>query len=516
MAGAGPCDGAALNSDRDHLATGRGIQPGVGGPDGTSRWDHRRVAQLTQVEVPPVPLAVYGPVIGEKRQLRLVEAGIDIRRLLEGQVLWNVSSTACGGGVAEMLRVLLGYVRGAGIDARWVVIQGDPRFFAVTKRVHNRIHGQPGDGGPLGPEQVGHYEAVTEANAKELAGLVSAGDVVILHDPQTAGMVPTLRRSGARVIWRSHIGIDRSNETSDSAWRFLEPYLSGCDAFVFTRRSYVPEWIPPQRVAIIPPSIDPFSPKNQAIADADLPVLLAQIGLIAGPDDRPVLFTRSDGTTGAVRRRAEILSQGGPLESLSGLVVQVSRWDRLKDMLGVLEGFVGGVIGEVDASLALVGPAVEGVTDDPEGVEVMGECVARWWDLPPAARRRVRLVTLPLDDVDENALMVNALQRAAQVIVQKSLMEGFGLTVAEGMWKAKPVLASAVGGIVDQMPPGTGILLEDPSDLDAFAGQLVSLLVDPDRMGQLGSHAYRHVLDQFVGDLHLLRYAELIEALSQV
>lgn len=473
------------------------------------------MAQLAQVDVPPVPLDVYGPVIGEKRLLRLVEAGLDIKRLLEGQVLWNVSSTASGGGVAEMLRVLLGYVRGAGIDARWAVIEGDATFFTITKRIHNWIHGQAGDGGRLGPDEVTYYQAVTASNAEALAKLVSRGDVVLLHDPQTAGMVPLLRRAGAKVIWRSHIGIDKSNELSDAGWRFLQPYLTDCDAFVFTRRSYVPDWISPHRVAIIPPSIDPFSPKNQAIADADLPVLLAQIGLTAGPTDRHVTFTRGDGTPGTVRRRAEIVSEDGPLESLSGLVVQVSRWDRLKDMVGVLEGFATGVCGRVGANLALVGPAVEGVTDDPEGAAVLAECVAKWRSLPPESRRCVRLVTLPLDDIDENALMVNAIQRAAAVIVQKSLMEGFGLTVAEGMWKAKPVVASAVGGIVDQLPPGTGILLDDPSDLDAFGGQLAALLEQPEQMAQLGAHAYRHVLDQFVGDLHLLRYAELIEALGK-
>ena len=137
-------------------------------------------------------------------------------------------------------------------------------------------------------------------------------------------------------------------------------------------------------------------------------------------------------------------------------------------MQGVMDGFASGVVGTVDAQLALVGPSVEGVTDDPEGAEVLDECIAAWKALPSEARRRIRLVTLPMDDVEENAVMVNAIQRQATVIVQKSIVEGFGLTVAEGMWKAKPVVASAVGGILDQIAPGTGILLDDPKDLDAF------------------------------------------------
>lgn len=466
--------------------------------------------QLTRVDVPPVPLTVFGPVIGEQRLARLESAGRQTQRLMDGRVLWNVNSTASGGGVAEMLRVLVGYIRGAGIDSQWQVIQGDPAFFAITKRIHNRIHGSPGDRGPLGPAEAEHYAAVTSANASELAARLTDRDVVLLHDPQTAGMAPLLRRAGAKVIWRSHIGTDRSNDWTAEAWQFLRPHLRDCDAFVFTRRAYVPDWVPLDRVAIIPPSIDPFSPKNQPLASEDLPFFLAQIGLTTGPTGRDITFARTDGKPGAITRPATIVCEGGPLESISNLVVQVSRWDRLKDMAGVLGGFASRVCGRVDADLVLVGPEVDGVGDDPEGAAVLAECVAQWKDLPPASRRRVRLVTLPMVDIEENAVMVNAIQRSATVVVQKSLMEGFGLTVAEGMWKGKPVVASAVGGIVDQITPGTGILLADPTDLDTFGDTLAGLLEDPDEMARLGANASRHVLDQFVGDQHLLRYAELI------
>lgn len=473
------------------------------------------MAELLQVDVPSVPLAVLGPVIGEKRLIRLEIAGLETQRLLEGRTLWNVSSTASGGGVAEMLRVLVGYVRGAGINGQWRVIRAKPEFFTLTKRIHNRIHGLLGDGGELGPDEAAYYETVTSENAAALAEQVSKDDVVLLHDPQTAGMAPLLRRAGAKVIWRSHIGTDRGNPLSDQAWRFLEPYLGDCQGFVFTRQAYIPEWMPIERVAVIPPSIDPLSPKNEPIADADLPHFLSQIGLTAGPAGRSATFTRADGTRGTVTRRAEIVCEGGPLQSVSGLVVQVSRWDRLKDMIGVLKGFASRVAGQVDADLALVGPEVDGVTDDPEGAEVFQECLASWEALPAATRRHVRLVMLPMDDVEENAVMVNAIQRSAAVIVQKSLEEGFGLTVAEGMWKGKPVVASAVGGIVEQVAPGTGILLADPTDLNAFGDSVSDLLQHPDEMAHLGIHAYRHVLDQFVGDLHLLRYAELVEHLSK-
>ena len=168
------------------------------------------------------------------------------------------------------------------------------------------------------------------------------------------------------------------------------------------------------------------------------------------------------------------------------------------------------MVGRADAQLALVGPSTPGVTDDPEGVEVFAACVAAWEALPSEARERVRLVTLPMDDVDENAAMVNALQRHATVIVQKSLAEGFGLTVAEGMWKARAVLASRVGGIAEQIAPGTGLLLEDPTDLSTFGEILAALLAHPAEIAELGAQARRHVLEGFVGDEHLMRYAHLI------
>jgi len=179
-----------------------------------------------------------------------------------------------------------------------------------------------------------------------------------------------------------------------------------------------------------------------------------------------------------------------------------------------MEGFVGALPTLVDAHLALVGPAVVGVTDDPEGAEVYAECLAAWKALSADARRRVTLITLPMADVDENAAMVNAIQRHATVIVQKSLEEGFGLTVAEGMWKAKAVVASSVGGITEQVVPGTGFLLQDPADLTAFGKALTELLAHPRQLVELGLRAREHVLESFVGDKHLLLFAQLMAELS--
>jgi trehalose synthase len=163
--------------------------------------------------------------------------------------------------------------------------------------------------------------------------------------------------------------------------------------------------------------------------------------------------------------------------------------------------------------LALAGPAVDGVFDDPEGAAVYGECLDQWRALAPAARERIMLVTLPLDDVDENAAMVNALQRHAMVIAQKSLAEGFGLTVAEGMWKGRPVIGSAVGGIMDQIAVGTGVLLRDPRDLAAFGAAAIRLLSSPEEATRLGAAAHTFIRAHYVGDLHLLRYAGLFGAM---
>jgi trehalose synthase len=182
-------------------------------------------------------------------------------------------------------------------------------------------------------------------------------------------------------------------------------------------------------------------------------------------------------------------------------------------MNGVMAGFSSRVAPHLDAHLALVGPAVDDVTDDPEGADVFNECVAAWHGLPEAIRRKVSLVSLPMDDIDQNAAMVNALQRHSTVVVQKSIAEGFGLTVAEAMWKAKAVVGSNVGGIAEQIVPGTGICLEDPTDLDFFGDVVRELLENSERISEFGRNAHRHVLDGFVGDQHLMAYARLMQSL---
>ena len=226
----------------------------------------------------------------------------------------------------------------------------------------------------------------------------------------------------------------------------------------------------------------------------------------------PGRFARRDGTTGEVTRAGLVTGDGRPGPA-DPVVVQVSRWDRLKDMSGVMRGFAEHVVPGGAGYLMLVGPMMSDVADDPEGALVLAECLAQWRGLPAAARARVLLVTLPLDDVEENAAMVNAIQRHAAVIVQKSIAEGFGLTVAEGMWKGRPVVGSAVGGILDQIADGTGVLLPDPADLAAFGSQVRRLLENPGEAERMGKAGQEYIREQFVGDRHLLLWAQLIDAI---
>ncbi len=469
--------------------------------------------QVHQVEVPDRELSALEPLIGHERYGELRSVAQVASHDLSGRTVWNVNSTASGGGVAEMLQVLIGYTCDAGIDARWMVMSGDADFFAITKRIHNRLHGVAGDTGELGTREAAHYTDVAFANAVSLGKQLRQGDVVLLHDPQTAPMALPLAEQGAVVVWRCHVGRDSSNDWTDEAWSFLRRHLEPCRGFIFSLRSYIPSWMDRSDTWVIPPSIDPFSPKNQEISKSDVVRILGRIGLLESSDGPPSPFTRRDGTAGVIGRRASILSSEGALDPDVPLVIQVSRWDRLKDMAGVMAGFASRVAGHVDAQLALVGPSVNDVTDDPEEAEVFAECVAGWHALSPETRRKVRLVSLPMEDIDENAAMVNALQRHSTVVVQKSLAEGFGLTVAEAMWKSKAVVASAVGGIREQLAPGTGIRLDDPTDLDAFGDTLRGLLDSPDRITELGANARRHVLEGFVGDEHLIRYAHLMASL---
>jgi trehalose synthase len=470
-----------------------------------------------QVQVAPRSLQRFEPLVGAERLAEAARAAQALQEQLSGRVIWNLNSTAVGGGVAEMLRSLLAYARGAGADIRWRVFEAPPEFFRVTKRLHNALHGYDGDGLPLDAHARELYERVLATGAGEFSEFVRRRDVVILHDPQTAGLIPRLAHMGARIIWRCHVGSDKANAQSERAWAFLDPYLQAADSLVFTRSAYVPPHLS-ERSAIIRPSIDPFSAKNQELDDATVRAILVHVGLIEGPAG-PVApsFTAEDGSPGRVDHCADVMRLGRASAPETPLVVQVSRWDRLKDPVGVMRGFAQLIdrTGANGAELVLAGPNVHAVADDPEGAEVFDEVASAWRSLPHGERRRVHLASLPSKDVQENGIIVNALQRHATIVVQKSLREGFGLTVAEAMWKRRAVVASGVGGILDQIEDGVhGLLLSDPCDLEAFGEALDRLIESPALCAEMGRNGRERVRKEYLALRSLFEYAELIQSLE--
>jgi trehalose synthase len=467
---------------------------------------------MQEVEIAGIRREQLRAVLSDERNDAFDKAASAARSLLDGRVVWNVSATAQGGGVAEMLQTLLALARGVGVDTRWLVLSGNPEFFAVTKRLHNVLHGEPGDGGPLGAAERDVLTETLRGNLDQMLPRIRPGDLVLVHDPQPAGMVRALRETGAKVVWRCHIGRDVPNELSEAGWAFLRPMIEDADAFVFSRHAYAPGWLADDRLQIITPSIDPLSAKNVPLTDAQVESTLGFAGLLAGAaDPRSVGFVRRDDTLGMTRPHTTLDLNPAPIPAESRLVTQVSRWDRLKDMGGVMTGFVAAIGGlPDDVHLLLVGPDVSGVSDDPEGASNLAECRDLWERLPDHQRDRVHLICLPMDDVEENAHLVNALQRRAAVVVQKSLVEGFGLTVTEAMWKGCSVVASGIGGIQDQIVDGdNGLLLPDPYDLDAFAQNLERLVTDPDLAARLGTAAHTEVYERFLSDTHLEAYADL-------
>jgi trehalose synthase len=472
------------------------------------------VQLIQEVFVESSALERYRGVVDDAQLQTATTMAGELREQLAGRVVWNINSTAAGGGVAEMLHRLVGYGRAVGLDARWLVITGDTDFFRVTKRLHNALHGSRGDGTPLGRAEVTAYEATLDANFGELAELLGPRDVVILHDPQTAGLIPHLRPLGARVIWRCHIGVDDGNEQSEQAWRFLEPYVTQAHACVFSRERYAPDYIDRDRLRLITPNIDPFSPKNQDLSKTVVHAILSHVGLIHdGGDPQHRSYLRSDGTPRRVERHVAVVRSADAPPWDAPLVTQVSRWDRLKDPIGVMRGFVRFLhaVPASPAHLVLAGPQCAAVSDDPEGREAFEEVVDAWGALDHAVRARVHLASIPMDDMEENAAIVNALQRHAAVVVQKSLREGFGLTVTEAMWKGRPVIATAVGGIQDQIvDKRSGVLVHDPTDEREFADALEWVLSDSERAASLGEAARERVREKFLGLGSLLAWGELL------
>jgi trehalose synthase len=379
---------------------------------------------------------------------------IDFLRCLadkvRGRRILHVNSTRVGGGVAEILRSLVPLLQDIGVEARWEVITGTEDFFAVTKAFHNALQGEEQD---LTPEMLETYREINRQNAQ---GLALNADYVIIHDPQPAALI-LQKPEGGRWIWRCHIDISHPQR---KVWNFLRQYVVQYDGAIFSLPRFAQRLPIPQ--FLIYPSIDPLSDKNRELSPGEQEKILDRLRI---PRDKPLLL-------------------------------QVSRFDRFKDPLGVIQAYRL-VKKHHDVRLILAGG---GATDDPEGEKVLAE-------VRQAARNDPDILILLLPP-DAN-VEINALQRAATIILQKSLREGFGLTVAEAMWKGKPVIGGFAGGITVQLVYGVTGFTVNSSEGAAF--RIHHLLDNPDLMDKMGEDAREYVRRNFLITRHLGDYLALMK-----
>jgi trehalose synthase len=384
----------------------------------------------------------YEPIVGAP----VIDEIAALAERLRGVRVQNVNTTAVGGGVAEILHRMIPLLRELGVEATWDVMKGGEAFFQVTKAFHNALHGAPGS---LTPAM---KEVYLETTARNLRELPVTGDVVFIHDPQPAGLVQARRGGGARWLWRCHIDLSAPNP---EFWNFLQPYVEQYDASVFSAPAFAQRLRIPQ--FLIAPSIDPLSDKNRDLPREQVRVTLERHGIDPG---RPV-------------------------------VTQVSRFDRLKDPVGVVDAYRL-VRKHQDCQLVLAGGTAD---DDPEGAQVLAEVRERAGKDPD-----IHILLLPPDA----HLEINALQRGSTVVVQKSVREGFGLTVAEALWKGRPVVAGAVGGIPQQIQHRvTGLLVRSP---EGAAQAIKQVLANPDFAHELGEYGREHVRQNFLLTRHLTDY----------
>jgi trehalose synthase len=471
---------------------------------------------MIEKAIAPLDPTSFDAVLDPRRAAQFADRIARSRQSLAGRTYWHINATARGGGVAEILQSVLGYLVGAAITTRWLVVDGNDEFFEMTNRVHALLHGEPaGDriDQTFGDQERRLYDATLADETAALLELVRPGDPVVLHDPQTFGLAPALAAAGAEVVWTCHIGSDEANEHTRAAWDFLRPYTEATRAQVFSRPQYLWEGLDRDLVRIIPPCLDAFSPKNQPLGNRTVDGILAVVGVLPTDGAAPAEFHRQDGSRAGVVNSAGIV-EDTPLPPDAPAVCQVSRWDPLKDHAGVMRAFTAHVPPELGAHLLLAGPDPAAISDDPEGQSTFDQLEDAWRQLPPQHRRRVHLACLPMTDPEENAAIVNAIQRRSDVMVQKSLAEGFGLTVAEAMWKGRPVIGSRVGGIQDQIEPGRSGLLVEPTDDSALADAVVRLLQDRDAAAAFGAAAQERVREEYLAPRFLSRYLVLVDEVS--
>lgn len=391
----------------------------------------------------PVRIEQYANLIGDQAVERIERKA----RRLAGLRVVNVSSTFYGGGVAELLSSLTLLQQALGIRADWRLIQGSPDFFSVTKKLHNALQGADID---LDQSKKDVYEGVIGQNAMRMD---LSADVVVVHDPQPLPLMRHFRRCGPW-IWRCHVDLSQPHA---GTWEYLREFVAEYDATVLSLPEYARELPIPQLFFM--PAIDPFAPKNCELTDVQIDERLGKFGI---PQDLPI-------------------------------VAQVSRFDRWKDPVGVIEAFKI-ARRQVDATLVLLGNVA---TDDPEGQSVFESLLANKED---------RIIILTAED----SALVNALQRRAAVILQKSLREGFGLTVTEAMWKGAAVVGRRCGGIVHQIEDGvSGFLV---SSVQETADRIVTLLRDGNLRRRLGAEARSRVTRRFLMSRLAEQYLDLYAA----
>jgi trehalose synthase len=383
---------------------------------------------------PKINVEDYEPIVGKSyiEELRM------LARRLSGKTILNINSTFAGGGVAEILSRLVPLLNQLGVDVRWQTISGEAQFFKVTKKLHNALHGKDE---PISDDEFSLFLETTERNLNQID---FSGDIMFIHDPQPAALITKKSDIGKKWIWRCHIDISHPDA---QVWRFLEQFVTNYDAAVFSSPNFAQQL--PIRQFFAPPSIDPLSDKNKELSPEAVDAVLAKYGLNR---DKP-------------------------------LILQVSRFDRLKDPLGVIKAFEL-VRKNFTCQLVLAGGTA---SDDPESGEVLQEVRER-----AAGNSDIHILDIPPgSDID-----INALQRAATVIMQKSLREGFALTITEALWKAKPVVASAVGGIPLQVKNRlTGLLCHS---VEGAAYALRQILANPDYGRWLGRNGREHVRQHFL------------------
>ncbi|MFA5401972.1 MAG: glycosyltransferase [Candidatus Omnitrophota bacterium] len=388
----------------------------------------------------------YIPLVGQS----VIDDLSLLSERLKGKVIQHINSTPVGGGVAEILNRMVPLLRELGVDTKWDVIKGGEQFFAVTKKFHNALHGRA--------EEITSrdFEVFMETSQQNVEGIDTYGDVVFIHDPQPIALVK--KKSANKWLWRCHIDVSNPN---DRIWGFLMDFIVQYDSAVFSAPAFSQKL--PIRQFLISPSIDPLSDKNKELPQETIASVLRKYDI---KKDKPI-------------------------------ITQISRFDRLKDPLGVIEAYLR-VKKYTDCQLILAGGTAE---DDPEGSKVLEEVQERAKNDPD-----IHILLLSQNDIE-----INALQRASDIIIQKSIREGFGLTVAEALWKAKPVVASNVGGIPLQIKHKYSGLLCHSVGGASFA--MKQLLNSPEYAKKLGENGREHIKNNFLITRHLRDYMLLFLSL---